>query len=305
MLPPGLNLKFDGATLFRRVEKRMRIDVSCAGSQVVDLLIDSEKALTGHVHSSFQKAVNLLLKTSKGERLITLLTLDAHPWGLTCPDLPETSARFCPGMTFFATRGQLTFPSGELELDLRKSLRWEQPPIERKNLFDLRRNASALLKILLDTRLPTESSNFLQRYTEARVHSIADDWSNMTLPPENWMEQLLPMVGLGPGLTPLGDDFVSGYLTAAYLLASSDELRQELRKGSLRLADEETTFYSKQQILFAGQGICLRSIFLLIQSLTFPIFDETNVMTVLNIGATSGCGWMWGIYLAATQSSLK
>jgi hypothetical protein len=206
-------------------------------------------------------------------------------------------------MAVLATRGRLTFPSEELELDLRlqKTLRWEQPPVEREDLSNLRQNASALRKILLNASPSAESLNFLQRRAEARIRSIVDNWPNMALLPENWTEQLTLMIGLGPGLTPLGDDFVSGYLVAACLLAPSDELRRELRESSVLFAAGKTTFYSQQQILFAGQGFCLRSIFLLIRSLALPDFDHTKVTPVLNIGATSGYGWLWGISVAASQ----
>jgi hypothetical protein len=278
----------------------MQIHVSCAGNRVENLLNRSENFLTGYVHSSFQKAVNLLLQTSEGEHLLALLASDAHPWGLTCPRLPEISARFRPGMTWIARQGQMAFPSEKLELRLREVPRWKPPPVEGRNFSDLRGNLLRLRKISFDAR-PAGSLNFLERCAEARIRGIAGDWSDLTLLPEGWAEQLFPLIGLGPGLTPLGDDFVSGYLAAANLLAPSDGIRRELQKGSVSLAAGETTFYSKHQILFAGHGICLRSIFLLIQSLTFPAFDESSAIHVLNIGATSGCGWLSGILTAASQ----
>jgi hypothetical protein len=65
------------------------------------------------------------------------------------------------------------------------------------------------------------------------------------------------------------------------------------------ISARDTTFYSKHQIVFAGRGICLRSIFALIQSLLSRSFDAVYAKSVLRIGATSGLGWSFGIYAAA------
>jgi hypothetical protein len=147
------------------------------------------------------------------------------------------------------------------------------------------------------------SPSFPERRAVRLIKDVAEDWRGAHLPPENWVSRLLPLVGLGPGLTPMGDDFISGYLAAAWLLSESGELRETLQTGGVRLAAGDTTFYSKNQIAFAGRGICLRSIFLLVQSVSTPLLDRARAEQVLSIGETSGRGWVMGIATAASQAS--
>jgi hypothetical protein len=283
----------------------VRVAVSCAGSRASDLLLEDVKKPSGHVHSVFQKAVNLSLETSEGASHISLLASDAHPYGLTCPDLPEISSLFSPGMSVSARDGTLAFLPEGPELEISGAPIWRQPasgaPAAPATLAGNSRTLMGLLSGMAGGR---DLQNFSEKRAIEQIQSAADKLTGTALLPEGITALLSPLVGMGPGLTPLGDDFVSGYLTAARLLAQSNRTRHLLESASLLLAARDTTFYSKSQITFAGRGICLRSIFQLVRSMASPVFYEGDATRVLGIGATSGYGWALGIAAAAAQTCI-
>jgi hypothetical protein len=278
------------------------LNVTCAGDRAMAVL-DGGRILSAHAHSVFQKAVNVSLLTEEGPGLLTLLSSDAHPWALTCPALPELqkTAPLRPGMNFSpgrSGRGKDIFPVFSPcgpELNLSSAEIWTQPSVSvTADPPTLVRNNSALLEAL-----PDDTADFSERSAMARIRDVVAECQKAP-PSQNLVSLLSGLIGLGPGLTPLGDDFVSGCLTTISLLSKTEKLREETRLAAAHLAEGNTTFFSKRQITLAGQGICLRSIFLLIQSLASPALDESALKEVLAIGATSGRGWALGISAAVS-----
>lgn len=277
------------------------LNVTCAGDRAKDILDGGARILSAQVHSVFQKAVNVSLLTDEGPCLLTLISSDAHPWALTCPDLPESQkiSPLRPGMNFFpGRRGDIlpVFSPCGPELDLSGAEIWTQPSLSvAADQPTLARNNSKLLSALSGGH-----SDFSERSAMARIRGVIIECQKgaSSQPPFSLLSGL---IGLGPGLTPLGDDFVSGYLATVSLAASTAKLREDVRFAAVRLAEGDTTFFSKRQITLAGQGVCLRSIFSLIRSIASPTFDESTLKRVLAIGATSGQGWALGISAAISS----
>jgi hypothetical protein len=270
-------------------------------------LFEAEGVLSGRVHSVFQKAVNLLAFTKQGERLFTLMMSDVHPCGLVCPKLQDVYACFCANMRFHSdTERFILFHCGPL-LSIRGAKVWKQPYLRGRVSKDiLAKHNATLYRFLFDEYHRKKiwksrgKSLFFEEFAVEKINDVAERLSGKILTGEKLVELLRPLIGLGPGLTPLGDDFISGFLTTICLLESNPEIRVEIHNAGMNLAGGNTTFYSKHQIAFACEGICLRSIFLLIQGLVSLSFDIDLADQVMNIGATSGFGWLSGISAAAS-----
>jgi hypothetical protein len=109
-----------------------------------------------------------------------------------------------------------------------------------------------------------------------------------------WAEAVAGLAGLGPGLTPSGDDLLAGFACVAYRArwAWGAGLFAEL-KG---IPEGRTTPLSRSLLRWAADGVASeRALTWLDQLLTGA---PSPVGPVLAIGATSGADWIAGALLA-------
>jgi len=115
------------------------------------------------------------------------------------------------------------------------------------------------------------------------------------------------LAGLGPGLTPAGDDWLAGWLvglrvaSAVDMVGTSDRLPIEtVCKAVLQGASNQTTELSLAFLAAAADGALSRSWHLLIDALssadTVPVRHAAG--QVLSVGATSGSDMMAGFLTA-------
>lgn len=239
----------------------------------------------GEVHSVFHKAVNLM----GGQTLITLISADAHEYAVTIPDLPDFSARLGAEQKFTRAGGALSFPAADIAVDFSRAEIWKQPRVTCAATAETMQKRVSIIRQTLAEYKCGDTSGVM-----ARLYELADAWP---ADHQNWLERLKPLVGLGPGLTPLGDDFISGYLAASFYLRPDVSAEESLAAAG-ELSGGSTTIFSRRQMLLAGQGLCLGSIAAAIASLAAADFDVRAIGPVLKIGATSGCGWLLGIACA-------
>ena len=108
---------------------------------------------------------------------------------------------------------------------------------------------------------PRESDDLLTAVLRERVREVLGcGFSD----PEKLKELLLSMVGLGAGLTPSGDDFLTGFLLASRigLPPALKDREQELAEG-LKKAASGTNDISRQYLLCAVRGeygLCLHEL---------------------------------------------
>jgi hypothetical protein len=109
---------------------------------------------------------------------------------------------------------------------------------------------------------------------------------------------VLALLGLGPGLTPLGDDVLCGWLSAA--VASRHPGLDDVRSTVLVESPKRTTKLSAALLGCASCGEAvpeLRALLRAIATQELPVVEE-SVATVLRIGETSGGGLLLGALLA-------
>jgi hypothetical protein len=117
--------------------------------------------------------------------------------------------------------------------------------------------------------------------------------------PGRWDELARPLLGLGPGLTPAGDDLLAGLLVG---LAGRPDLRDPLAAAVSRLAPGRTTWLSAQLLRLAADGLAAPAVVAVADALAGRGPDDalaTALPALLAVGHTSGAALARGLLLAA------
>jgi hypothetical protein len=113
------------------------------------------------------------------------------------------------------------------------------------------------------------------------------------------------IIGLGPGLTPSGDDFLSGFLLTLHLAdgaaASCKEWLERVSAGVSAMAPGRTTLASSTQLHLAAQGEADEVTGRAITAILWGEPDlSASVRALLDVGSTSGSDILAGINAAAS-----
>ena len=106
------------------------------------------------------------------------------------------------------------------------------------------------------------------------------------------------LVGLGPGLTPAGDDWLAGWLLAQHLGARPRQVCETCRGLVVAMAADRTTTLSRALLACAAAGEADAAWHALLATLAevpmtnLPIYQSTQ--TILSHGATSGAAMLTG-----------
>ncbi len=193
------------------------------------------------LHSVFPKVINL--KPAGASRLLTLLALDQAdlPQGIRL-DTPRGFSfdSFSPGTRAICREGELVV-ADRLTVDLRGAQPWEcnlaalvadlsKPTVQCawREVFDLLNargryhGAAPVASDLMDGGKGESSA--LVRETRAAVSNLLEATRGLDA---KLLKQPLPLIGLGPGLTPSGDDLLVGYLAGLWCSAGGQPKRME------------------------------------------------------------------------------
>lgn len=110
------------------------------------------------------------------------------------------------------------------------------------------------------------------------------------------VSNITALSGMGPGLTPAGDDFIAGWLTALRV-GRTTRARKKIRAFYTEWEPEKTTWLSKWMIIDAMRGKIWARGKNLLRALKQ---EEGKVLTdavseILNWGHTSGRAWLAGL----------
>lgn len=114
-------------------------------------------------------------------------------------------------------------------------------------------------------------------------------------------ESVTALLGLGPGLTPLGDDVLAGWLATA--VAVGHPALDGVRRATLRDAPARTTLLSATLLEHAGRGEAVPEFVDLLVALRDGNATAARlaVTRMLTLGATSGAGLLLGARTALTH----
>lgn len=266
----------------------------------------------GRVHSVFHRALNVELP-------------DGNLAGILSPQTPRTSwsIRLETDIDFLKSGLESGAPClleagrmciGDVRIDLAKAALWEHD------------------RIAPCGRIPENVLPLLRRFAEEKGYPglcllLAGDaacrndpvcaFAATLLPalqkaleeshPQNTAESLLPLMGMGYGLTPGGDDFIGGLLAALHLAESPERDRPSgfLCALTERLLPEipiRTGKVSHAYLAAACEGSFSENVALLLNSCGNAAADEHDIKqhaaSLLSFGASSGADTLAGIVFA-------
>ncbi len=117
--------------------------------------------------------------------------------------------------------------------------------------------------------------------------------------PKDIAEAAFPLLGLGPGLTPSGDDFLLGLMACLSLAGHPDQEVLPVLQSIVTQGKAQTNLISYAALFHAAQGQVRACICALLQALAGA--EPADVLPgairqVMEIGGTSGCDICAGIY---------
>jgi hypothetical protein len=235
----------------------IRLEAVCLGYAVPRGSFEAE------VHSVFTSAVNLRLV--RRYRLLTLLTVEQA-------DLPQGIRLNSPqGFSFEGLRtgeklpcrdGILHCEQASLMIDLRPAKRWK---CDLPSLAADMNDASTLIawqtvkRVLDERRVRAATGLPAGQVTAAR--KMDDSVSNLVAATSRYdlsaTKVVSMLIGLGPGLTPSGDDFLVGYLAGLWCAAREMPERMRfltgLENAIIRLS-RQTNDISRTYLVHAARG---------------------------------------------------
>jgi hypothetical protein len=122
-------------------------------------------------------------------------------------------------------------------------------------------------------------------------------------PEPGWDRFVLGLLGLGPGLTPTGDDLLAGLLVG---LSARPDLRDPLAATVQRHAPARTTWLSAELLRLAAAGLAAPAVVAVADALAGHGGDDAlpdAMPALLAVGHTSGRALAQGLLLAARTAS--
>ncbi len=293
----------------------MRLNALSAGVETPTM------CFSGVVHSIFHQACNLGLEN---DAVLTLVSSEkgnlSQGIRLGTPPAFTFLDRLRVGQPFACRGGILRISGSELSVDLRTASLWH---IDLKGLrIDLHqpdraqawavawlelvkhRSGSGISAMITGIPEPSPHPGILPIQTLVKravqtVPVLID--ATRKLQVDDAITAFRPLIGLGPGLTPSGDDFIVGYLAGLWSTAGSDSSRLRflsLLGASLSRAAAGTNAISRTYIKSAGNGNVSEPIATLAQRVgQAKSMDSVReaARTALQVGNTSGTDGVLGL----------
>jgi Protein of unknown function (DUF2877) len=274
----------------------------------------------GTVHSVFNKATNIIFD----ETLVSLLSdeLPRMPNSVRLHSvvIDKLLPNLQPGMEVYVGNETLVIPTCNFSFHLSDIPLWEPRPdvtVYRWNRETVGRHTHLLTQFLAkkqhqDGLAPLVGSLFLEKsHRETPLSRMAIPKLRL-LAQASWRQNIvgieeatLGLAGLGPGLTPSGDDVLGGVAAIMALLSpqlSADSIsRKHIASTIAAVAKPRTTKLSAVLLEFAARGEVSEPIGTLLLSLNLPTEEFEAVQKaadrVLAFGASSGGDILLGILL--------
>jgi hypothetical protein len=270
--------------------------------------------LEGVVEATFDRACNLALESGD---MVTLLASGvgnvAH--GIRLAHQPRLDGILRRGMRAEARDGRLMFDDGAVVVALAGAHRWICPLIPGMGGESGNWLPSALLaREFLRDHASTQASEVLRHVLgspqpptplTARISTVFPDLASATISADRGraLKAVSRLVGLGPGLTPAGDDFVIGWLAGLTLAANTPARLEFLRSmcAEVRFLRDATTQVGRQHLSDA----CALQFSERLSDVCTAIASGAPMHTLagrltaqLAVGATSGADAAAGLMLA-------
>jgi hypothetical protein len=280
------------------------------------------------VGMTFNHACHLLTETGC---LLTLLEKDrCGPTNLIVPGLSSAMPLIYSGQLASLTKYALTIEPRVLKINLQEATVWPQPVPPGLPLADdktchervlqaiqtaTRRKESGLIYLLdgvvegsaaiIEDQGNTHLADTMtevgqRRFREAVCHLFTSLQQRNLASAYVWAQRL---IGLGPGLTPSGDDFLTGLLVtlnwASPAAGAELDWISPFGRQVVELSHGQTTAVSQHQLRFAAHGeadeVTLKAV---VEMLWGECGESASVEALLEVGHSSGADTLSGICVA-------
>ncbi len=270
----------------------------------------------GRVHSVFVRACNLL---DERGRLWGLLgpELPRMAWGVRLAAAPEPFLEILePGMGFSCDGREMRFPDADLEVDLAHALTWRGDMLPAgggpcsegawRRALAVAEAAGwpGLCVLLAPAPVPCSGLDAALRERVA-IGRAGNEEAARRLSAERAVEAARLCLGLGPGLTPAGDDFVAGFLAGLRIAADGGVRAAFARAAGMKLLPHTASATGKISSTFlahACAGSFAETLAGLAEAMRCGAPDlemDRRVDEMLAFGATSGADALAGLLCAA------
>ena len=178
----------------------------------------------------------------------------------------------------------------------------------KKGLMILRENCKDQLPeegfaCLISTNQPALKGNNISLKAQPTIKMISNwlrgQFQKLERPPDLYVDQLREIIGLGPGLTPSGDDLIAGMLIALYAL-KQESLAYQIWNASKFHVEQTGNPISLAHLKKASQGLGSEPVHFAIAAIMSG--KASNIALAINqiktIGHTSGWDALTGVILA-------
>lgn len=265
------------------------------------------------IQSTFESAANLRLLSE--DRLLTVLISDHYelPQGIRIGTKNASLDSLTPGRRAAARGGILRFDFSPLTIDLRGVPVWKCPVSELDT--DMRSNrtqqawatAWRLLNeeqrardadIVADDLFRLNSGSFLSQRMSRSVMQLVTSSEQFDSRGSTFAAQ--GMIGLGPGVTPSGDDLLIGFLAGLWSTRGTDQGQLSFIYSfgdALLEAAKLTSEISRTYLVHAVRGQFSSSLAKLAQAITTGHGVEQAAREAMQVGHSSGMDSVTGLLI--------
>jgi hypothetical protein len=281
----------------------------------------------GFIHSIFPKALNIVVDDSLFVLLSAELARMPNSARLPACIMEQLYAKLSPGAVVCVGDGTLSIPIRDLSMHLPDKAGWEPVPVIAAHGWrhaTVTRHAHLLARHLAqrsqqDGLAPLVKPLLLHQETrETPLAKIALPLLRLLLQASqerdlaNVEKAARGLAGLGPGLTPSGDDTLGGFTGVLALAGSQSGMDREANKHLVEVianaAQPRTTLLSATLLAHAARGEMAEHVGELLMALTLPGEETATVLQaaerVLAYGACSGGDTLLGFLLGLQVASL-
>jgi hypothetical protein len=279
-------------------------------------LIDriNTSSLSGFVHSTFKRTVNIHCLENGELFTIASSQIDNGPNTLiiNATSLNEMNIEVSD-LVF--VKNKMLFVSNKLAVSIDKADKWEsilpEYPTNEENMnrnlikmmeyIDIYGKTGGIKKTLV-AQSPFEAE--MSKMLEERTGLLLNELLNNRM--SNALQHAVSLIGLGPGLTPSGDDFLVGVFTIFNMRNSPFFSQQSFCEDVVQKARPLTNDISYIALKKASTGKVRESIIALVNSIINGNEDDLvlSLNKVLNIGSSSGTDIALGL-VCGLEANLK
>ncbi len=265
------------------------------------------------IQSVFESAVNLRLEGE--DRLITLLVSDRYelPQGIRITDKTIPLQSLTVGLRAASRGGILRFDSSPLTIDLRSASLWKcrmkelnavmqsSQALEAWSLAWKLLNKNQKLKnadLVAEDLIQADSGSPLSRRMARPVSQLATAADRYDV--EGTIHAAERMIGLGPGVTPSGDDVLIGFLAALWSMAGKH--KQQLSYihafgAALMQIAKQTNEISRTYLFHATQGQFSSTLTHLAEAIVTGGDVQQHLQSAMRVGHSSGMDSVTGMLI--------